>query len=380
MDNKKISEFNSEEGEFRKIVSIADIHFGKLDPKLEYDILNDQVLNRIDGLPFDIFLIAGDLFNHKELSNSEVVKYSHLFINRCIDICAANGATLVLLHGTYEHDANQLKMFYGLSKYSNCDIRIINHAKFEYIKGLKILCIPEEYGMGEEYYKSLLRERYDLCFAHATYVGSIHGKNKVDLNSRREPVFDMNCFKNSRGPILSGHVHTAKCFNKHFYYHGSPIRSQFGEEEAKGFYCTLYNKVSRMYYVHFEEIISHTYNTYDIDDIIEKDIKDIIKHIEDNCKGDYVRLVTTKNNSNITLLKEYIKSHDNIKIQQSNSVLKNNLTNNNVSKSLESEFDFIFSKELNSYDIMARYINKNEKELNKKLTGDDIKNILDKLV
>lgn len=371
-------EIYNKELEFLRIISISDIHFGKLDPEKEYNILKEQFLSKISSLDFDILCIAGDLFNHKELANSDTVKYAHLFILKCIDICKKNGSTFIILHGTYEHDANQLKLFHGLITESNCDVRIVENIKFEYVKGFKILCIPEEYGKGANYYLEFLNQSYDICFMHGTYVGSIHGKDKVDLDSRREPTFDMECFKNCRGPILSGHVHTAKCFNKHFYYHGSPIRSQFGEEDEKGFYCCIYNKYNRYYYIHFEEIISDSYNTIYIDNIIDHDIEMIVEYLA-SIDADYIRVKTSKNHKNLILLKEYYKDNPNVKIDSTFSNVKKNLTDNNISKGLESEYGFIFDKSLNSYDILAKYINKHENE-NINISGDDIKNILDKLI
>lgn len=377
MDNQKAHEIYNQKSKFLRTISISDIHFGKLNPEFEYNILNEQFISKIENYEFDILCIAGDLFHHKELANSDTIKYANLFVMKCLDICNNNGATLLLIHGTFEHDANQLKMFHALQT-QNYDIRIIENAKFEYIKGYKILCLPEEYAKGKEYYSNFLDQSYDMCFMHGTYVGSIYGKNEVDLNSRREPVFDIKSFYNCKGPIISGHVHTAKCYNSHFYYHGSPIRSQFGEEENKGFYCTVYNKESRLYYIHFEEIISDLYNTYNIDNIIEDDINDIIKYI-DNLSGDFIRIIISVNHSNIKLLKEYYKSNNKIKIETNSTIIKTNLTNNNTSQRLETEYDFIFDKNLSCYDILAKYINKNEGE-NFNITGKEIEECLNRLI
>lgn len=360
--------------DFFKSVSISDIHFGKLNPEDEYNILNEQFINRLKNVNFDVMCIAGDLFHKKELANSDTIKYATLFIMKCEKLCIEKDATLIILDGTYEHDSNQLKLFHPLKIHSECDIRIVEDISFQYVKGYKILCIPEKYGMGEQYYNDFLNNYYDLCFAHATYVGSIHGKNEKNLDSRREPVFDIDDFDTCYGPILSGHVHTARCYDKHFYYHGSPIRSQFGEESDKGFYYALVNRYTQMYYVHFEKINSYEYNTYNIDKYIDN-LESCYKYIE-NLEGDYIRLICKKNSPNINLLKDYYKDNKKIKIESNYKYNSNEIESS--SDIIEDEFSFIFNKDLSEYDILAMYINKNENE--NVITGNDIKNVLNKLI
>ena len=46
-------------------VHTADIHFGAMDPKIQYDILMNQMINKLIDLKFDVFFINGDLFHHK---------------------------------------------------------------------------------------------------------------------------------------------------------------------------------------------------------------------------------------------------------------------------------------------------------------------------
>ena len=46
-------------------VHIADIHFGSIDPAKQYNILNEQFLQRIAQIDFDILSIDGDIFDKK---------------------------------------------------------------------------------------------------------------------------------------------------------------------------------------------------------------------------------------------------------------------------------------------------------------------------
>ena len=47
---------------------IADIHFGAFDPKTQYQILEEQFINRIIELPLDAVFINGDLFDHRAMA------------------------------------------------------------------------------------------------------------------------------------------------------------------------------------------------------------------------------------------------------------------------------------------------------------------------
>ena len=57
------------------------------------------------------------------------------------------------------------------------DLRIVENIRFEYIKGMKILCIPELYGLDEDIYRQFLffSGLYDMCFMHGTIKGAIYG-------------------------------------------------------------------------------------------------------------------------------------------------------------------------------------------------------------
>ena len=82
-------------------IHIADIHFGAIDPKLQYNILKEQFIDKIVNVPFDILSINGDLFDHKFMSNSDVIMYACLFINNLVEICKNKNATFVMIAGTY---------------------------------------------------------------------------------------------------------------------------------------------------------------------------------------------------------------------------------------------------------------------------------------
>ena len=142
-------------------------------------------------------------------------------------------ATLLLLHGTYSHDADQLKIFLHYVEDTSVDVRIINQIQFENIKGARILCIPELYGIDESQYNYILHQSgwYDECYIHGTFEGAVYG-DTVNTFGR---LFTFKDFNMCTGLMIGGHVHKPGCFQKYFYYCGNPYRWKFGEEEAKGF-------------------------------------------------------------------------------------------------------------------------------------------------
>ena len=130
---------------------IADIHFGVIDPKLQFNILREQFILKLQSLRIlNAVYINGDIFDHKNLASSDVVMYANMFIDLLAELCRSKGATLVILHGTSSHDANQLKLFYRYLDNPEYDVRIIEQMKFEFIQGKRVLCIPEEYSKGKE--------------------------------------------------------------------------------------------------------------------------------------------------------------------------------------------------------------------------------------
>lgn len=358
------------------MVHLCDLHFGVIDPKEEYTILEEQILNKIEKMQIlDIISINGDLFHRKYMSNTAPVLYASLFMSKIREIAIKKNATVILIAGTREHDAGQLQLFYHYLNDPEFDIRIAETIQFEYVKGAKILCIPELYNVEENIYKKFLWDSglYDLCFMHGTIKGAVYGDN-----SGQSRLFTINDFGNCLGPIISGHVHVAGCFEKYFYYGGSPIRWKFGEEEEKGFLIVLYDMDTRYHYTHMIPVYSFRYDTINIDDLIANDPKDIIEYIN-NLKEkeniDYIRIEFGEDfpRDNIELLKAYYQTNGKIKMKMARS--KQISQENNFNTQLYDQYSYMFDKNLSPYDILARYINEQENSVI--VTGDQIKELVE---
>ena len=361
-------------------VHIADIHFGSIDPAVQYSILFEQFIAPIRSLKFDILSIDGDLFDKKFLASAPAIDYANRFVMDCMSICKEKQATMIILAGTRSHDANQLSMFYGYCSRDDIDFRIVEHIQFEYAKGLKILCIPEEYGMPADYYADLLCQTYDTVFMHGTVVGSVYGANKYVLESSKAPIFNFEAFGGCRGPIIAGHVHKAACYNQYIYYVSNPIRYRFGEEEEKGYAIVLHNSHSGHLYK-FMPIHSFRYDTIDVNTITYADPDALIAYLNNlqNNGIDYIRIDFTNKNDPVTqsLVEKYYSNNPNFSIKRytdTSSSSSKAVDNTTVEDDRFKDMAFLVDKELDGYSKFVQFVNYNEgKQL---LTVDMLKQII----
>lgn len=372
-------DYDIERKDLRGILSeihIADIHFGRIDPKTQYDILKKEIIDELYRIPIiDIIFINGDLFERKYTTDSEPILYASMFMQDIRQVAIKHNATVIILAGTESHDAGQLNLFYHYLEDPSFDIRIVENIRFEYTKGAKILCIPELYGIPETVYQKFLFQSgiYDQCVMHGTIEGAVYG-NAVNKRGR---LFGIDDFGNCRGPIVSGHVHIAGCFNEHFYYSGSPIRTQFGEEQEKGFLLVYYNLDTCEYYPKLIPVKSFRYDTINIDEIISQDPKDVIAYIDKLKKDegiDYLRVTFGKEvpNDNLTIIREYYQNNGRIKLKMNEK--KSDEDTIQKDKSFD-EYDYLFDENLTPYDKLAIYINAQEQC--QFISGDEIKKILE---
>ena len=355
---------------------LADLHFTAFDPKLQFQILEEQIAIQLENLPrLDILSINGDIFDHKIMSNSEGALYATLFIDRLVGICRAKNTTMVLIHGTYQHDADQLKLFYHYLQDPTVDIRIVTTIQFEYIKGAKILCIPELYGLDESIYRSFLFESgiYDGVFMHGTIKGAIYGDHVG--NGR---LFTIEDFCKCRGPIVSGHVHKSGCFNTYFYYCGTPYRYKHGEEEDKGYLIVIRDLDSGVHYTHFEKTESFRYITLELDEIISTDPKVVIDYInrvkkEHNIDFLKIRFKVPIDGANKTVINSHYRNSQNITVeffdvaQEAAKKMEAQLSTNN-------EYSFILDNGYSEEEKFVMYVN--AKEGYEFITVDKLREIL----
>lgn len=355
---------------YTTMIHIADIHFGCVDPMAELEILKTQFLTPISRIVFDILAIDGDLFDRRFSANHPAITAAIEFVNRCAMLCTMRGATLVLISGTESHDAGQLSLFYNMRDlFSNLDIRIVEKTQFIETHGLKILCIPEEYGKGTAYYEMFLKQTYDAVFMHGTLVGGIPGAIKEDLDAKREPIFSIDSFSGCKGPIISGHVHTAMCLQQHMYYLSSPIRYRFGEEAEKGYAIILLNRDYRYLY-QFMPIQSYRYDTINVKDLSISDPNQIIQYLNGlKSNGvDHIRLNCSSMPAyQVAILSKYVRENPSSNIKLQNATMAMNQNGEIVSSELDNEqvekldkLKFLLDDRIDEITKFVMYLNYNE--------------------
>lgn len=341
---------------------IADLHFGAFNPQQQFNILKEQVLSKLWLIPkLDIIVIDGDIFDHKVMSNSDATMYACSFVDQLVNIARAKNSTLVILHGTYSHDYDQLKIFYHYMQDKTVDVRVITNIQFEYIKGAKILCIPELYGLDESIYRHMFFESgwYDEAFVHGTFKGAVYGDNVG--NGRLLTPED---FKYCKGVVIAGHVHKSGCFNGFFYYCGCPYRWKFGEEEEKGFLLLAHDLDTQIHHVQFEPITSIRYDTIYLDTLVSEDPKKIIDYInrlkvEQGIDFIKVRFRIPIPGYNRTIINNYYRNNSNtfvefmdikdVEEQKREEQIKQN-----------SQYNYLMDKGISDFERFVRYVNESE--------------------
>lgn len=343
---------------------IADLHFAAFDPKKQYKILRDQYISVLNTLPrLDMITIAGDIFDHKLMGNSEGIYYAIKFIDDVVDIAKKLHSTIIMIHGTFSHDADQLKLFYHYQERTDVDIRIRNTISMEQVGNARILCIPELYGVSEEVYNDYLHCQglYDEVIIHGTFEGSVYGNNVG--NGR---LFNMKDFSNCRGFAISGHVHTPGCFEKYFYYCGTPYRYKFGEEEDKGFLITAHDLDTNMHYAYFNTIISDTYVTLKLDQLVDKDPQNIISKINSTKLEQAIDFLKVKFNfpidgSSKMVIQSYYRTNPTVSVEFLNPVEEQQYENKEKGEEvLGDQYQFLFNNKISDEEKFCRFVNMKE--------------------
>ena len=367
-----------------KIVSIADIHFGAVDPLYMFNQLKAQFADRLIPLDFDILAICGDLFDAKFMSNNPIVSYAIYFIDYIVEICKSKNACIIIIDGTQSHDNGQLSLFYHYLSNQSIEFHIVEQIQFINVKGMRILCIPERYGIAESEYEKFLFQSggYDLCLLHGTFKGSFKGSEIATLNSTHAPVFSMASFINCAGPILMGHYHISGCYESYAYYNGSAFRYKFGEESEKGFLITLYNQRTRWHYTELVPIISHTYVTININDLINDDPKKIIefiKHHKEANNIDFIRVQFNSANENMNIVRSYFRNNSTVFLQELDKKSRQLEQIDQSVLNQNSQYSYILDNELDDYTKFVMYMN--QCEGSKFITVDELVSLLeDKIV
>lgn len=345
---------------------LADLHFGSFDPKKQYQILVEQVLSELYQLPkLDIISINGDLFDHKVMSNSDAALYASKFVADLVHLAKTKNSTLILLAGTYSHDFDQLKLFYHYmdnSQNYGVDVRVITNIQFEYIKGARILMIPELNGVEESIYQKFFNHSgwYDAAFVHGTFEGSVYG----NLTSGSSRLLTADDFKYCTGVVISGHVHKPGCFQGFYYYCGCPYRWKFGEEEEKGYIILAHDLDTQVHYVDFRPIKSFRYDTIFLDQLVSEDPKIICDYINQRRINEGIDFIKVKfrvpiPGYNKTIISNYYRnnSHTFVEFMDAVEIEKQKQQQTIMN---DAQYSYLLDTSISDFERFVRYVNEKE--------------------
>lgn len=354
-------------------VHIADLHFGAFNPKEQYDILMKQFIEPVSQLPeLQVISVDGDFFDHKVMSNSDIAMYATMFADQLVKLAIQFNATLVILAGTYSHDYDQLKLFYHYMENTDVDVRIVTSIQFENIKGARVLCIPELYGVDEEVYQKFLfySGYYDEAFVHGTFEGSVYGNNVG-----RGRLFTAGDFIYCKGLAVSGHVHTPGCFQGFYYYCGCPYRWKFGEEEDKGFLIIAHNLDNQYHSVDFIKIDSPKYITIYMDELISNDPQQIINFIDTKQQAEGIDYIKVRIRVPVqpvakNVIAQYYQNNKNTFVEfieeKKETIFEKNATSDS--------YNFLIDDKISDLERFCLFVNENEGE--QFITVEKLKEIL----
>ena len=188
-----------------KAIALADLHCGcpRLDPVHFTETIRKFVLPKIQADVTHVF-IAGDFFDLSVTMNSSASAAAMTVITELKNCCAAAGARLRILRGTFTHDRNQSRHFLLASPEFNYCTKLYDTLAIEYDEETKLnfLYMPDNLR-----YSDIYEEVENLLKAHHL----------------------------ERVCVLNGHVHTSSIYNNVVSI-GSFDRFAYAEEEDKGFY------------------------------------------------------------------------------------------------------------------------------------------------
>lgn len=368
---------------------IADIHFGSQKSSSLFSQLQKRFLKVIDDKKIDLIVLGGDLFHNIITMNYSTSKYVLLFIERLIELCIKNNIPHIrIIQGTMSHDNNQLKNFHIYENRADIDFKIIYNLSDEILpEGIKILYVPEEYMINpDEYYSPYLSKEkyYDFIFGHGMFkeVAFIAKNQKSEVTMSKAPVFDSKIFINAcKGPIYFGHIHIRTDIKKYIFYPGSFSRFRFGEEDDKGWYLNIYDKITHKFAHEFiinDLAPKYTTATVTLDNKIKaEDLSNVINTLlvsNDNVRLKLIIKDNTDSSYIISYLNELYKNNARVKIDIKNEFeFKQEVLMSKAVEKISNKYNFIFDEGISHEEKIQRFI---KEKHGKEVPLDVIKDVL----
>jgi DNA repair exonuclease SbcCD nuclease subunit len=275
------------------ILTIADIHFGALEPKRLYNELS-QVIEYIKNNKIDLLVIDGDYWDSKQSLNNKISSYGISFMSELHQLSIDFNFQIRVVLGTKSHDYDQLDVF-------NCFED--NHFKIfrvntyeETLPDMHAIYCPDETietkKYVETYIDNITRGGYNIGFFHGNFdvVMVDIPTQETEIQSVNNVIFEYSLWERVvNGPLIAGHWHTHRVYNR-LTYVGSYSRFGFGEEEPKGFLITELNTDDNSFTNTFiENKKAQIYKSFIINTQVFSSIDDfskILNHISEELEAD----------------------------------------------------------------------------------------------
>jgi hypothetical protein len=350
-----------------RIMHVADIHFGAVDPAALTAEMEAGFLAHVEaeGPSVDLLVLGGDLFHRRVSMTDPTGKAVIEFMNRVMHLAVEHSFKVRVLRGTLTHDHNQLENFRWMESVQGYDFRILNHVESEELfQDCHVLWVPEEYFEDpDEAYEPFfgLEEgaQYDLVFLHGSvdfvdFSGHLHGKSQ---GGRYAPVFRQRDLERiCRGPVLCGHVHNRYDHEGKTYYPGSYTRWCHGEEDIKCWIMSDYDLATGGHETDFyENEMAPRFVTVTLASLAPADVEAVAAGVATGTEsGATVRVVapasTHEEAAALAVLRERFAGDRQVKVEASSG------RDVQQSGSGNPEFDFVLKRELDLPDTVARYI------------------------
>ena len=349
------------------IVSIADIHWGAMDPDEMYNNLQyflDFIKMRGD---IDLVVICGDYFDYRLTLNSKAALKALRWFDELYNTCINSGVKrLRMIRGTKEHDNDQLEAIHPRETGEFFKKFYVTTTE-ETLPDLNCIYCPDETLNLHEYeklYMDQMMSIHDIGFFHGNFDIKLP---KLVINQNLESEIPSIIYfkdywsKFINGPMIAGHWHVFTDSDPLIYI-GSYDRWIFGEEEDKGFLFTQYNTEDHSYYwKHIVNPFAKKYESIIIDNslcISPDDFANLHNDIIDLKKSDpemkirVVYQITIDNEESLVNFNEFknvISSMKNIKIDVKDFVKKRNKEKQKERVAISSgRYSYILN---NPYDI-----------------------------
>lgn len=381
-----------------KILVLADVHWGAMDADKQKEEL-EFVFEYLDKNKIDLFVIAGDYFDHRLLLNSKACIYAIDMIDKinAIAECGKHGSFEVrMFTGTKSHDYDQLE---ALIPIAGGYTKIFTKTTYEEtLPGLHCLYCPDETMTNEDYINAY-RSEFFTDHTHKTKTNDImffHGSFDVILkdifrdNSNPNVVFEYSFFNTFNSVMIGGHWHDASEYGNVIYTR-SPNRFKFDEDNPKGMVLLTYDTDNQTYeYERITNPYTDEYHTYVIDTSMFRDINDytlicndadefIEKHPTAHIK--FHILITDEkeiNKSCIDSVRYRFNNKRNVKVVAENKLIKEKKEQKRKNNTeMKEKFSYLFDDSVPLDEKYRLFIKDTDEE---ELDSEQIKSLLAKYI